>query len=578
MKTKIAIFDLSGCDGCELSFLNFKERLLELYQDFEIANWRLLQKDTESSFDIAFVEGGVTNEKEIAEVKKIRSAAKTVVSFGSCAVNGNIFAEFNGGRRRKEMAIVYGKKYKAISGFFRPIEDFIKVDAKIFGCPPDFNALEKILKEAKIAKTDFRNKLPSFSSDYLAKIEGHGVLKINFNEEKASFVVEESERLVERLVVGKHYSEVPFIVSRICGICPTAHNLCSILAIENGLGIEVKDDVTLLRRLALSNQIIQSHLLHLFFMVLPDFARVESGLEIAGQYPAEFRLMLSIKRASDEILTLVGGRPIHPTNTKVGGFIKLPEEESLTVAKEKILESLDEAEDLVKLFAGFTYLTLNVKEKFMALSDDNGYPLAAEKIVFGKKSFAVLDYHQFLKEEVVHPSSAKEAFLENSPVRVGALARLSFSAGKLNPLAKKIFQNSNISFENPYHNNFAQAIEIVNFMEESIRIIEILTGVKSMDNFISSEGEEIFSGPNHRRGVAAIEAPRGVLIHDYLFDQKGIIKSCNIVTPTVINLSSLQKETQKLLEETTGLAKEERIKFIKRLIRAYDPCITCAVH
>ncbi|MDP2860740.1 MAG: nickel-dependent hydrogenase large subunit [bacterium] len=473
---KIAIFDLSGCDGCELSFLNLKERLLELYQDFEIANWRLLQKNTKDSFDIAFVEGGVTNEKEIAEVKKIRSAARTVVSFGNCAVNGNIFAEFNDGRRRKEMAIVYGKKYKALSGFFRPIEDFIKVDAKIFGCPPDFNALEKILKMTKIAKTDSldeapraepvvssnassseirrsitplrqgfvgypssrsstgigpwssakADKPPSFSSDYLAKIEGHGVLKINFNEEKASFVVEESERLVERLVVGKHYSEVPFIVSRICGICPTAHNLCSILAIENGLGIEVKDDVTLLRRLALANQIIQSHLLHLFFMVLPDFARVESGLEIARQYPSEFRIMLSIKRASDEILTLVGGRPIHPTNTKVGGFIKLPEEESLAVAKEKILESLDEAEDLVKLFAGFTYLTLNVKERFMALSDDNGYPLAAEKIVFGKKSFTTLDYHQFLKEEVVHPSSAKEAFLENSRVRVGAVARLSF--------------------------------------------------------------------------------------------------------------------------------------------------------
>ena len=115
--------------------------------------------------------------------------------------------------------------------------------------------------------------------DYVNKIEGHGILHINFKKEKARFEVSEGERLFEGLVLEKSADKIPFIVSRICGICPTVHYLTAVKALEKALNIEPSSATILLRKLMLSAQIIQSHNLHLFFLVLPDYLKLKKDEE-----------------------------------------------------------------------------------------------------------------------------------------------------------------------------------------------------------------------------------------------------------------------------------------------------------
>jgi len=78
--------------------------------------------------------------------------------------------------------------------------------------------------------------------------------------------------------------------------------------------------------------------------------------------------------------------------------------------------------------------------------------------------------------------------------------------------------------------------------------------------------------------AGAIEAPRGTLYHSYEIDDKGIIQSCDIITPTVQNLENIEKDAEYILENTKKLSEDERYRLLEMLVRAYDPCITCSVH
>ena len=150
-KTKIAIFDLTGCEGCEFHLLSLDELLLDFFQNFEITNWRLLSEKAREDFDIAFIEGAATTKEQINLLKRIRETSKIVVALGACAISGNVFAQLDPQKRKKLAAKIYDKNYRLKAEFLEPVEKFIKVDEKIPGCPPDIelfkNLLEKLKKE-----------------------------------------------------------------------------------------------------------------------------------------------------------------------------------------------------------------------------------------------------------------------------------------------------------------------------------------------------------------------------------------------------------------------------------------------
>lgn len=563
-KTKIAIFDLTGCEGCEFHLLSLDELLLDFFQDFEITNWRLLSERERADFDIAFIEGAVTTKEQIELLKDIRETSKIVITLGTCAISGNVFSQLTPAKRKKLVPKIYNKNYKLKAEFLAPVEKFIKVDEKIPGCPPDIEVFKKTLD--KLRKKEIVSKIKEvIPPDFIEGIEGHGVLKINFKEKRAEFEVQESERLVEGLLLNKNFQLAPFIVSRICGICPVAHNLCSLEVLENALKIKLSREVIILRKILLLGQIIKSHLLHLFFLVLPDYAGVKSSIELSKKYPAEFHLMLNLKRVADEILKTIGGTPTFPSNTNLGGFKNPPKIDDLLIIRDSIFEVVDEAQDLIKLFAFLETPILKVKSVFAHTAPaENSYPLYPGS------------FPQAIKEIVKKTSTAKLGVLKGGKViKVGALARLRHFSKALRPKAKEALKQFPPDFNNPFHNNLAQAIEILHFLEETINLIEEI----SEKDLKKSKGIEKVNFPSKTlSGDACLEAPRGILFHQVKIDSQGKIIDYNIISQTQINLASLEKEAQELVRKREKAPSPQIKREVEQLIRAFDPCITCAVH
>lgn len=415
--------------------------------------------------------------------------------------------------------------------------------------------------------------------EYVTKIEGHGVLRIHFKECKARLEVTEGERLFEAVLLGQDATRAPFITSRICGVCPTAHNLASIFAVENALNIQV-DELTMdLRKLMLSGQVVFSHLLHLFFLVLPDYYNVPSALALADKFPAEYHLALNLKRLSDHLLTVVGGRPIHPTTTTVGGFIKYPAKGDLVTLQNEIADVLDEAEDFVKIFMEIKYPEYRRQSEYLCLKNDE-YDLLGNFIISSSGSqFEPKNYRQEIKETVKDYSTAKFGTHQTKPFNVGAIARVSMLHDKLNPKAKVLA--SDFRPDPQKHNNFenikAQAIELMHFLEEASIIIDQLLNMEIPEKPSPIQLPKLMQ-PTW--GVGAVEAPRGTLYHAYEIDPNGKIVNADIVTPTVQNLTSVEADAEALLKALQLDQKEHNVCVIEleKLIRAYDPCITCSVH
>ena len=373
-----------------------------------------MDETVKSDFDIAIVEGAVTTQEQIKLLKQIRRTSKVVVALGACAISGNIFHQLDPQQRQQLAAKVYDKNYRLKAEFLEPVAKFIELDEQVPGCPPDLAKFKQLL--ARFKKESMASRVQDVvPPEYVAKIEGHGRLAINFQQKQATFTVEESERLVEGLLLGKTFAQVSQIVSRICGICPVAHHLASWKAIESALKVQPSPEAIKLREIMACSQIIKSHLLHLFFLVLPDFAGGISGAELPQKYPAEFHLMLNIKRVSEVALALVAGSAVFPTNCGLGGFVKIPTRSQLVALRDQINEVVDEAEDLIKLFASFKTPQITIKTDLLTLTPpEDQYPLYQGRL------------EVTVQETMRRRSTAKFGFLSGRQVvKVGALARLS---------------------------------------------------------------------------------------------------------------------------------------------------------
>ncbi len=409
-------------------------------------------------------------------------------------------------------------------------------------------------------------------NEFIAKIEGHGALDIDFAKKKARLKILEGERLFEGLLNGRPAKDAPWITARICGVCPIAHNLASLKAVEAAFGIIPNKTTILLRKLMIASQIIQSHTLHLFFLALPDYLGLDSGLELAKKNPAAFKAAIVLKEISDEISYLAAGREVHPTTTAIGGFHKIPDKKALKDLLKKLDKNIDSALIVVSVFRKLRYPKYNIDLEFVSQTDRKNYPgYDSTEIISNRNDYSLIeDYKTDIAEEIRKNSTAKFAKYKEKEVMVGALARLATHENYLDSACRKYA--SEIDFKNPFYNNFAQAVEILHFYKKSQEIIKILLQ-EELD-------PRIISPSNHPslKGIGAVEAPRGGLYHEIHLDDKGKIIFANIITPTVQNLTSIEKSSQAILDQSPGLSLDEAKKLIEMLIRAYDPCITCAVH
>jgi sulfhydrogenase subunit alpha len=401
----------------------------------------------------------------------------------------------------------------------------------------------------------------------LTRVEGHGRVELTLEDGRLADVrlaLLESPRLFEGLVVGRSFAEVPALVCRICALCTAVHRVAAAAALERALGLEIPPAARLVRELLLLGGHIESHALHLFCLVLPDIRGRQSVLELLQAGDAVAREGLALKGVGNRIQELAGGRVIHPVNVEVGGVLQLPDRRGL----EELLATLEDwqqrIQPLVEPFndpGNYPSSTPAVGTR-IAVAGESPLSLQGESLHLGDGRRVPGDhYTSLLEERPVPHSHAKQAWHPGGTFLAGALARLELTAGGVpGPVkAAGIFAN-----------NAAQALELAWALARSRELAEQL---------LAADRDAPLRVPVVPRagvGTAVVEAPRGLLVHHYLLDDLGRVVAADIITPTAINQATIEEQLRLDLAE---LADEAGMKDLAaQVVRAFDPCISCAVH
>ncbi|MEM4347691.1 MAG: Ni/Fe hydrogenase subunit alpha [Candidatus Altiarchaeota archaeon] len=417
--------------------------------------------------------------------------------------------------------------------------------------------------------------MQKISLDTITKIEGHARLDVRVEKgeiKKVQVEVYEGARLFEGILKGRKYDDVHYLCSRICGVCSQAHLIGALKAIEEALGVEASEQTEFLRELLMIGQIIQSHSLHLYFLALPDYLGYDNAIDMASKYKEEVRRALKIKRLGNEICTVIGGREIHSITPVVGGFSKIPSNVEIDKLLKSLKETKEDAIETVRLFENLNYEKFERKTEYVALKREKCYAMMHGSV----HSTEGLDidhkfYDKYFYEYTTKYSTSKFVMLKGKSYMVGALARLNLNREYLLDEAKMMLRNSKFKFPNysPYVNNFAQAIEILHLIERAIEILE---------NLKIKHEKPVDVKLREGRGISATEVARGLLFHDYKLDEKGKVLKANILPPTTQNLKNIEDDIMQILPKILNRSEEEIKLELEKLIRSYDPCISCSTH
>jgi len=421
--------------------------------------------------------------------------------------------------------------------------------------------------------------------EHVTRVEGHGNITVNAQDgsiEDIKWTVTEAPRFFESLVKDKSYDNTARITSRICGICSIGHSLTSLKATEDAMDIEISEQDQLLRRLALHGENVQSHVLHVGYLALPDLAGKESVIPMASSHTEEVKTVIRVHKLANEMSRLVCGRTTHPRRLVPGGFTKIPSPLELEDLRGKLEDSVSDLKELASVVKSLSgeLPDFERETEFISLTNDSDeYPLYDGQLVSSDTgASAVDDYEEIVNEYVVEQSTAKYAKSNRDAYMVGALARVNNNYEKLSPLAKEVAEDLGLETMcyNPYMNNVAQLVEVVHSIEDSMNLIDQLLDRGLEEQEPNYEPDvDVKSG----RGIAAVEVPRGILFHDYTYDEDGRVQKANCVIPTNQNHGNIQKDMESLVPNIIDEKDEDEIELtLEMLVRAYDPCISCSTH
>lgn len=421
--------------------------------------------------------------------------------------------------------------------------------------------------------------------DHVARIEGHGDIRvvIEDNEVKTvEMVVVEPARLFESMVRGRSFTEVSYISSRICGICSASHVVTDLLAIERIFGVEVTDRVNAIRELLIYGSYLQNHGTHLYVLAAPDFLGQKSVFPVADLDPALFDNALALKQLGNELCTAVGGRSIHPITAVVGGFThEISADEYLKFA-DRMEAMLPFALQTVDVFNSFEVPDIQTEGDILAMYNPEKYSVCDSRMarfIDSGETFDADDWTSYVEEYTSAHSGAKFARVRSSqrPYMTSALARINLSWHLLSKEAKVAAAKAGLRppERNPFRNNVAQAVEIVDALERCAELCRRLAA----DDFEGPSTPAKFE-VKAGRGVGYTEAPRGVVLHELELDDDGRVVHASIATPTSQNVANLEEDMRQLAEKLVAAGADEptiRLE-IEKLVRAYDPCLSCSVH
>jgi coenzyme F420-reducing hydrogenase alpha subunit len=413
---------------------------------------------------------------------------------------------------------------------------------------------------------------------HVTRVEGHGDIIVEVADGKLKecrFDVTETPRFFEALLLGRPYHEASHITSRICGICATGHATTSLRASEKALGVEISQQTQLLRKLAFHGEILDSHILHAYMLIAPDFLGVGSVIPLASSHPDIVLRALRLKKLSGDICAVVAGRHTHPIAMTIGGFTHVPEREELEELRQRLIDSRSDIDETVALFSTLPWPKFERDTEYISLTKPDEYAFIDGEIITSDGArLPIEEYQKVTNEHLLKHSSAKHTRHKRESYMVGALARFNNNFAQLHPRAKSAAAafGLNPKVTNPYLNTAAQVVEIVHCVEDAIEILDRLVG-----EGLQAE-QPIRPSRSEGEGVGACEVPRGVLFHHYRIGGDGKMAAANCIIPTNQNLANLEADMRELVPQIMDKTNSAMQLDLEMLVRAYDPCISCSVH
>ncbi len=411
------------------------------------------------------------------------------------------------------------------------------------------------------------------SIENVAKIEGHTDLDITVRGGEVKDVklrISENKRFYTQAIRGKPFASMPQLVSRICGTCSIAHLTCCIEAVENALQFEPSPQTTLLRKLAMAGLMIRDHALHLYFFSLPDVLGIDSVLELTDSKPELVRTAFDVKAAGNALSTLVSGRAVHGTIQMVGGFANVPSKEQSKEVVAKLEAARPAVLDLIQTYAEWPQTFISESNYVALVTNDYNF---LEGEIMDSRGICIPEtqFWNHLHQRIIPYSNATGFKFEGKPYKVGAIARMNLNQDKLHrdtrrdaAFALKAFPSKNV-----FHNNLAQAIEILHCIDAASEVLESTDFRKEPVPRLE---------PKAGGGVGVVEAPRGLLYYFLELDKTGSVVYGNLVIPSAQNQINMEKDIGEFLPTLLDRPKEEISHELEKLIRAYDPCMSCATH
>ncbi|HJV88572.1 MAG TPA: nickel-dependent hydrogenase large subunit [Noviherbaspirillum sp.] len=410
----------------------------------------------------------------------------------------------------------------------------------------------------------------------LARVEGEGALEMEIREgrlEELRLRIFEPPRLFEKFLEGRSWHEVPDLVARICGICPVAYQMSAVHALEGIFGIDPGPWVRAMRRLMYCGEWIESHCLHMMLLAAPDFLGYGSVIEMAREHPLEVRRGLALQALGNDLIRLLGARSVHPVGVRVGGFYKAPTMEAVESLRERLRTALPEAQALIIWAASLPVPDAEQQFPCVAMRHPAEYPMNEGRIVSDHGlDIAIDQVDKLFTERQVPYSTALFSELDGKPYLVGPLARINLNQDCLPRIVTEALGATTVRFpsHNLFHSVVARAAEVCYAIWEALRIL---------DAYVLPDAPYVDVVPRAGIGYGCTEAPRGMLWHRYETGDDGTMRTVRIVPPTSQNQGRIEDDLKQTLERFGLHRSDAELRHMgERVIRNYDPCISCSTH
>jgi coenzyme F420-reducing hydrogenase alpha subunit len=412
----------------------------------------------------------------------------------------------------------------------------------------------------------------------VARVEGEGALHVRVEDDvitRLELEIYEPPRFFEAFLEGRHFSEVPDIVPRICGICPVAYQMSSIHGLERLFEVEVSPGTHELRRMLFLAEWIESHVLHIHLLALPDYLGFHDAIELAQNgFQAEVERALKMKRLGNDLMEAIGGREIHPVSPRVGGFSKAPSKRRLREFLPRLDEALGQIVDVASLVGSIEMPELPREAELVAMTHPDEYAINEGSMVSSTGRTWTFEEYEDVTEElhVAHSNALHSVFRDTqTPYFTGPLARIVLNASQLTPVAAEAAVKAGLRLPtfDPFKGMAARVAETALAFEELKAMIEA---------YEPPEPAMAEVRPRAGRATWATEAPRGTLYHRYDVAADGTIVAAKIIPPTSQNLRHMEKDLWDFLPGVLDRSDEDLQRLAEMVVRNYDPCISCATH